>query len=93
MPLETSALKRRLVRLRSFVSFVLVAMAQYLSPAAAADPASKIDPPAWSHRHSQQEIQAYGARAQARESEKKTDQKISQAKLRRLLRANSTRPT
>ncbi len=63
---------------------MLVAMAQFLSPSAAADPASKIDPPAWSYRHTQQEIQAFGARA--RDLEPKTDQKISQARFRRLLR-------
>jgi len=90
MPLEISALQRRVLRLRSFASFLLVAMAQYLSPAAAADPASKIDPPAWSHRHSQQEIQAYRARSQAQEPDKKAAQKFSQAKLRRLLRQSAS---
>ena len=66
---------------------MLVSVAQFLSPAAAADPASKIDPPAWSHRHSKEEIQAYGARASAQEPEKKTSPVIREARLRRLLRA------
>jgi hypothetical protein len=80
------ALTRRLSRFRAFVSFFLVAAAQFLSPAAAADPASKIDPPAWSHRHSQGELQAYGARATAQEPEKKRIPVIREARLRRILR-------
>lgn len=83
-------LSHHIARLRSLASFMLVAMAQFLSPSAAADPASKIDPPAWSYRHSQQEIQTYGARA--RDLEPKTEQKISQARLHRLLRQYSAPP-
>jgi hypothetical protein len=79
-------LKKRLLRLRAFVSFFLVAAAQFMSPAAAADPASKIDPPAWSHRHSKEELQAYGARATAQEPEKKPNLAIRDARVRRLLR-------
>lgn len=78
-------LKARWVWLRSFVSFVLVAVAQLMSPAAAADPASKIDPPAWAHRHSREEIQAYRSRAAAQEPERKTNPVIREARLRRIL--------
>ena len=80
------AMFRQLSRFRAFVSFFLVAAAQFLSPAAAADPASKIDPPAWSHRHSKQEVQAYGARATAWEAEKKRVPVIRETRLRRILR-------
>jgi hypothetical protein len=86
MALEIYGIKRRLTRFRAFVPFLLVATAQFLSPAAAADPASKIDPPAWSHRHSKAELQAYGARATAQEPEKKNMRTIREAKLRRILR-------
>lgn len=78
-------MKRWLTRVRAGLSFVIVAFAQFLSPAAAADPASKIDPPAWSYRHSQEEVQAYGARAAAQEPEKKSNSVIREAKLRRIL--------
>lgn len=86
MNLKLAGMKRRLARSRAFVSFLLVATAQFLSPAAAADPASKIDPPAWSHRHSKEELQAYGARATAQEPEKKNARVIRETKLRRFLR-------
>ena len=78
-------LKRRLVRFRAGLSFVIVAAAQFLSPAAAADPASKIDPPAWSYRHSRQEIQAYGARATAQEPEQKVSRVLREARRRSAL--------
>ena len=78
--------KIRLSCYRAILSYYLVAMAQFLSPAAAADPAAKIDPPAWSHRHSKEELQAYGARAAAQEPEQKNNQVIREAKLRRILR-------
>lgn len=86
MTFESKPLKKRLNHIRALVSFVLVAVAQLLSPAAAADPASKIEPPAWSHRHSKEELQAYGARAAAQEPEKKNHQELRVAELRRLLR-------
>ena len=86
MSFEIKALSRRLARLRSVMSFLLVAAAQFLSPAAVADPASKIDPPAWSHHHSKEKIQAYGARASAQEPDKKLSPVIRAAKLRRILR-------
>lgn len=86
MTFEPKALRKQLSRIRALVSFLLVAVAQLLSPAAAADPASKIDPPTWSHRHSKEEIQAYGARAAAQEPEKKSRSEIREAKLRRILR-------
>lgn len=86
MPSMPEALSRSLSRLRIFVSFFLVAAAQFLSPAAAADPASKIDPPAWSHRHSKEELQAYGARAPAQQPEKRRSAVIREARLRRILR-------
>jgi hypothetical protein len=89
--LVPEALNRSLSRVRGFVSFFLVAAAQFLSPAAAADPASKIDPPAWSHRHSRQEVQAYGARAIAQESEKKRNPVMSEARLRRILKSQIAR--
>lgn len=78
-------IRRRLARLRGFVSFLLVAFAQCLCPAAAADPASKIDPPAWSHRHSREEIHAYATRAVAQEADKKIAPVIREARLRRIL--------
>jgi hypothetical protein len=86
MIFENFSVKRRLARLRASVSFVIVAMAQFVSPAAAADPASKIDPPSWSHRHSKEELQAYGARAAAQEPEKKNTSSIRETQLRRFLR-------
>jgi len=86
MTFEPKPLRKRLNRIRALVSFLVVAVAQLLSPAAAADPASKIDPPAWSHRHSKEELQAYGARAAAQEPEKKNQQEIREAKLREILR-------
>jgi hypothetical protein len=85
------AVNRPLSRMRAFVSFFLVAAAQFLSPSAAADPASKIDPPAWSHRHSREEVQAYGARAAAQEPEKKPNPVISEARLRRILKSRIER--
>lgn len=86
MLLEIQALTRRLARYRAAVSFFLVAAAQFLSPAAAADPASKINPPAWSHRHSKEELQAYGARATAQEPEKKGNPVMREVRIRRNLR-------
>jgi len=85
MPLEIAALRRRLARFRAFVSFFLVAGAQFLSPAAAADPASKIDPPAWARQHSKEEMQAYGARASAQEPGRKINPVFREARLRRIL--------
>lgn len=82
-------LQQKLSRLRAFLSFFLVAAAQFLSPAAAADPASKIDPPAWSHRHSHAEILAYGARAAAHDSEKKNQRVMRESRLRRILRSRA----
>jgi hypothetical protein len=76
MRFEIDALTKRVARFRAFLSFFLVAAAQFMSPAAAADPASKIDPPAWSHRHSKEELQSYGARAAAQELEKMPNQMI-----------------
>jgi hypothetical protein len=73
----------RLARYRALLGFYLVAMAQFLSPAAAADPASKIDPPAWSHTHSEQELQSFGMRSRSQEPEKK--QRISRALRRKRL--------
>lgn len=80
------AVRGRWARLRAYGSFFLVATAQLLSPAAAADPASRIVPPPWSHRHSEKEIEAYGKKASLHESEKKPALTIREAKLRRLLR-------
>jgi hypothetical protein len=83
---NSRSLKLRISCYRAILSYYIVAMAQFLSPAAAADPASKIDPPVWSYRHTQEEIQSYGARIAAQEPEKKSDQIIREAKLRRILR-------
>ena len=91
MPFDIKATKRRLARCRAALSFYLVATAQFLSPAAAADPASKIDPPAWAHTHTQKEIQAFGTRATAREPEKKDRQNLNQARLRRRIFLHSVR--
>src|SRR6478735_12177220 len=85
MSFEFDAVRRRLARFRAFVSFFLVATAQLLSPAAAADPASKIDPPAWSRQHSKEDMQAYGARASAQEPEKRVNPVFREARLRRIL--------
>jgi len=89
MNFDPPAIKRRVARFRVLVSFCLVATAQFLSPAAAADPASKIDPPAWSYRHFREEIQAYGARAAAQEPEKKSHPIMREARLRRILNQQS----
>lgn len=66
-----SRAKRRLALIRALICYHLVAFAQMLSPAAAADPSSRIDPPAWSQTHNQQELQSYGRRVetQARRTE------------------------
>jgi len=85
MSSEIEALRRRLARYRAFVSFFLIASAQFLSPAAAADPASKIDPPAWARQHSKEEMQAYGARGSAQEFQKKLNPVYREARLRQIL--------
>jgi len=85
MPFRVKLMKRRLAFFRAFVSFYLVAVAQLLSPAAAADPASKIDPPSWSYKHSQEEVQAYRGHMDAQEPEKKTSLSVVQARQRRML--------
>lgn len=90
MAFSFTALQRRLARYRAALSFLIVAAAQFLSPAAAADPASKIDPPAWSHRHSPAEIQAYKARA-AQEPDKKANPVIRESRLRRILEQQSSK--
>jgi hypothetical protein len=81
-----NTLKKRQARIRAYLSFFCVAAAQFISPAAAADPASKIDPPVWSYRHSKEEIQAYGARATAQEPQKQGAPVIRAETLRRILR-------
>lgn len=91
MPFTIKAFKTRVARFRALLSFFLVAMAQFMSPAAAADPSSKIDPPAWSYRHSRQEMQAYGARPSAQEPEKQNRQSITRARLRRILMQPSSK--
>ena len=78
--------KIRISCYRAILSYYIVAMAQFLSPAAAADPASKIDPPVWSYRHTQEEIQSYGARVTAQEPDKKSDQFSREVRLRRILK-------
>lgn len=86
MIFEFEIAKRRWARFRACVSFFLVAAAQFLSPAAAADPASKIIPPAWSHRHSHADLKAYGRKVAIHEPEKKSVGVIREAKLRRILK-------
>lgn len=84
--MSKGTLKKRWTRFRALVSFHLVATAQFLCPAAAADPASKIDPPAWSYRHSQEELQAYGISAKTEEPNEVEQQKMRQTRLRRALK-------
>lgn len=77
---------RQCLRLvRALVCYHLVAFAQMLSPAAAADPASRIDPPAWSYVHSQQELQSYGIRVSAQDQQKSETRRVSQVRLKRIL--------
>jgi hypothetical protein len=75
-----------MARMRAYIAFSFVAIAQLMCPAAAADPASKIDPPAWSYKHTQDELQAYGIAVNAEIPEEITVQSIREARLRRLLR-------
>jgi hypothetical protein len=77
--------KRRLALLRALISYHLVAVAQMLCPASAADPSSRIDPPAWSQNHTQQELQSYGLRSETQERQKNEARRLSQVKLRRIL--------
>jgi len=86
MPQLANSFRRKLTAFRAGLSFAIVAFAQFLSPAAAAEPASRIDPPAWSYRHTQEEVQAYGARASMQVSEKKANTVIREARLRRILK-------
>lgn len=72
MRIDARKIGWRLAHYGALIGVHLVAMAQFWSPAAAADPASRIDPPAWSHTHSRSELQAYGQRAQAEEPEMQT---------------------
>ena len=91
MRFDSQKIRWRLARFRALIGFYLVAMAQFLSPAAAADPASKIDPPSWSHTHSQQELQSYGNRVHAQEPEvKKT---LRRALLRQRLESGRATPS
>jgi hypothetical protein len=78
------AVFKRLRHLRAYVSYFLIAAAQFLSPAAAADPASKIDPPAWSCRHTREQIQAFGGRVLAQEPDRKRTERLREARLRRI---------
>lgn len=77
--------KRRIALLKALLCYHLIAFAQMLSPSAAADPASKIDPPSWSYCHSQQEVQSYGSRITAQEPEKQRERRINQVRLKRIL--------
>lgn len=79
-------IKWRLRCYRAILSYYIVAMAQFLSPAAAADPASKINPPEWSYRHTQEEMQSYATSAIAQEPEKNNVQLTCEARLRRMIR-------
>ena len=83
--IKIETLQRQWTHFRAGLSYFLIAAAQFLSPAAAADPASKIDPPAWSYQHSQEEIQAYGARITAQEPDEKLSQRLRESRLRRIL--------
>jgi hypothetical protein len=60
-----SAFGRRLARFRALASFHVVALAQFLCPSAAADPASRIDPPTWTTRAYQDQLQAPAGKAAA----------------------------
>lgn len=77
-------LEMRIRWLRGMMIYAIIATAQLLCPAAAADPASKIDPPAWSYKHSQEEVQAYGIRAKGKEKDQTLVHRISQTRLRRI---------
>ncbi len=76
----------RWARFRACVSLFLVAAAQFLSPAAAADPASKINPPEWSHRHSEKEIKAYGKTVAPRGTPTRSTAVLRESRLRRILK-------
>ena len=77
--------KKKIAWLRCFATFSVVAAAQLLFPIAAADKASKIDPPAWSHKHSREEVRAYRAPANGENLEENEVQRIGNLKLRRML--------
>lgn len=86
MTLDSHSVKQRLRCYRAILSYYIVAMAQFLSPAAAADPASKIDPPIWSYRHTQEEIQSLRAHVAAEEPEETRNHSMRAIKLRRIMR-------
>jgi hypothetical protein len=65
---------RRLARFRALASFHVVALAQFLCPSAAADPASRIDPPAWTSRAYREETQSQGGKAAAAEPGRQSQQ-------------------
>ena len=75
--------------LRGLTNFHIIALAQLFSPAAAADPASRIVPPAWAHRHSREDLLAYGMRVEAQELETKSHQPLSRVALKRILKPDS----
>ena len=77
--------RQRLAFVRALVCYHFVAFAQMLSPAAAADPASRIDPPAWSYVHSQQELQSYGIRVTAQDRQKSETRRVSLVRMKRIL--------
>ena len=85
MNMTSIIFKKKVAWLRSFATFSVVSAAQLLFPAVAADPAAKIDPPAWSHRHSREEVRAYRAHANGENPEQKDVQRIGKLKLRRML--------
>jgi hypothetical protein len=82
----TALIQRKIRHVRAVFTLTVIAAVQLMSPSAAADPASKIDPPAWSYRHSQQEVEAYGIRVSRDVPEQQGARKLSQIRLRRFMR-------
>ncbi len=89
MPATSTRFQQRVRRLRSLFSFSLIAAVQLMIPSAAADPACKIDPPGWSHQHSQQEVQSYAGLSPEIMPEQRRSAKLSEIKLRRQLKLRS----
>lgn len=74
--------KRQLAYCKAYLSYFVIASAQFLCPAAAADPASKINPPEWSIREVQEQIEAYEMQEIEKEHEEVNDLRIQETKLK-----------
>ena len=64
------------------LTYLIIAAGQLSNPAAAADPASKIDPPGWSYVHSQEEIEAYGQTLRSVDLARKSARLLRESRLR-----------